>query len=244
MTRLADAVSGPGIDTDSWTNMGRIDDDPDAMVWDEQLGWLVDVTFVGGKLDGEGPVLCRYSTGAANQGGRHRPPSANCYVLCDIPGDPNDDVVIVAEVHTTTDCVAPTTINGDEIVERDAEEGQVSAAETHMAVFPTQDADEEWRERRVTTSGLHRLHGENMELGVANADQPYVRGTNKADADEAIWDAFNDLLTAINTAITAASATTAGGVVIDPVSLTAFSAALEQFGQARNTYLSSRIMGD
>ena len=242
--RMAEALRRPGIDTRTWVGFARVDEDPegnDSVVWDEELGWLCDVTFVGGELDGEGPVLARYSPDAAPERGRYSPPREGCLCVVLVPlGDPNNDVNIVHFMHDDDACFAPTMINGDDIVERDAEEGQVAALETHMAVYPQEDADEEWRERRVTTSGRHRLHGESMELGVDGADQPYVRGANYADS----FSTFLDALDAFAQAIAVAPTTAPANVNLDPATLEAFQLAIENMKQAREQYLSKRITGD
>ena len=74
-SRIAAGVAGPGVDTRTWITLARVDADPDATVWDDDLGWLVDVTMVGGPLDGDGPVLCRVASGGQGVGvGAHAPP--------------------------------------------------------------------------------------------------------------------------------------------------------------------------
>jgi len=252
--RIAEAVSRPGIDPRSWLVYARIDDDPDAIVWDAELGWFVDVTVVSGQLAGE-PVLARVSADALSSGGRYTPPRANALVLLAVPnGDSNDECVVLMQLHSS-DRTAPTTVNGDTIVERDPQAGEVAALVTHLSVFPNEDCDEEWRERRVTASGAHRLHGDTMELGLAGADQSYVRGEDKADADEAFVsavDTYNQQVLAAFSAmlppgppvtpVTAANVS-AGIAIITPASV-ALSAAVAQFNAARAQYLSTRIKGD
>jgi hypothetical protein len=247
-------LSRPGIDPRAWVVYARIDDDKDAIVWDPELGWFVDVTIVSGSLAGE-PALARVSADALVSGGRYTPPRANALVLLAVPnGDLNDEAVVLTQLHTI-ERGAPTTINGDTIVERDPQAGEVAALATHLAVFPGEDCDEEWRERRVTTSGAHKLHGDTMELGVAGADQSYVRGEDKADADEALAsavDTYNQQVLAAfaamlppgipATPVTAANIS-AGIAIITPASA-ALSAAVAQFNTARTQYLSTRIKGD
>lgn len=246
-SRIAMSVSRPGIDPRTWVSYARVDDDPDAIVWDEELGWLVDATCVGGALEGE-PVLCRTgSDGQGNGVGRYSPPRAGCLVLVSIPnGDVNDDCVILRQLHDA-ECLAPTTVNGDQIVERDASSGQVAAAETHLAVFPQEDKDEEWRAVRVTASGAHKVHGETVELGVDGADQPFVRGEDLRSAIDALADGIK----AAFFALTNGGSTSAGGVPLTAAQaaygatpLLGIQKAVQDVKDAADAYLSERISGD
>jgi hypothetical protein len=217
--------------------MARVvdDDDGDAFEWDTQLGWLSSATFVGGALDGDGEVLIRIPSQAQGNGvGYYYPPRATGLVAATIPtGDANDIVTEIGQLHSedeTAPALAPTTINGDAIVERDASEGQVAAAETHMAVFPDEDLDQEWRDVRITAGA--------MVLGTPEADQPFVRGDDLDEALDDLADALSDIVTAINTGLAAA------GSQIDPASLANFEASILAFKNASEQYLSTRITGD
>ena len=234
--RVAAAVSRPGIDPRAWVELARIDDDPDAMVWDSELGWLVDVTFIGGALDGEGPVVCRVASGFQGTGtGEHRPPIRDGLVVVAIPnGDANDDAIIVGQLHSTGEA-APSAVNGDSIVETGASEGQVAADETHITVAPGADIDQEWRNVRITA--------DRMVLGLSDADQPFARGGDLADALDDLADAVSDFAQALagsfpappNAALTVADVITAAAPLI---------AAAASFKTARTQYLSTRILGD
>ena len=232
---MREAIKGPGLDTRAWGQQARVDDDDDAIVWDRELGWLVDVTMVGGELDGDGPVLCRVaSPGQGATIGTHRPPRPSGLVLVQLPtGDPNDIAVIVGQLHNEDDtagALAPTTINGDAIVERDAAEGQVAALETHIDVYPAEDLDQEWRNVRITADA--------MTLGAADAEQPFARGADLADALDDLADATSDVVTAISVSLAAAASP------LDPTALAAFEVAVATFKAAREQYLSDRINGD
>jgi len=237
--RLSQAVERPGIDPRAWGQMARVDgDDPDTVVWDAQLGWLCDVTMVGGALDGDGPVLCRVPSGAQGDGvGSYRPPRPTGLVVVQIPtADPNDEPIIVAQLHSEDDtapALAPIAINGEVIVESDAIDGQVAAIETHMDIFPSEDLDQEWRNVRVTVS----VDG-TIRLAAPDAEQPFARGDDLADALGDMADATSDVVTAISTALSAA------GSPLDPASLVTFEAAVATFKAARDGYLSQRIFGD
>lgn len=241
-SRIAEAVSRPGIDPRTWVCLGRIDDDPDAIVWDEELGWFVDVTITEGTLAGE-TVLCR--VGSDGQGaavGRYSPPRPDALVIVAVPsGDPNNEGLVLRQLHDL-DHGPPSAVNGDTIVERDPQAGQVAALETHLAVFPGEDVDEQWRARRVTTSGAHKLHGASMELGVADADQPFARGTDLADS-------LNDLADAIQVftqALSVATPTSTGGLPVATVlaQYNILAPKIATFKNARTQYLSTRIKGD
>jgi len=159
--------------------------------------------------------------------GIHIPPVRGSLVAVVIPGDINQDAVIVGALHSTGE-TAPSTVNGDTIVESDASAGQVAAEDTVIVAEPNRDIDVEARNVRVT--------GSSLVLGVAAADQSYVRGEDKADADESLASALNTLLQAMVTDLGA------------PGSAAAFTGtwapALARFRTARNEYLSNRIKGD
>jgi hypothetical protein len=230
--RIANAVSRPGIDPRSWVCMARVDEDEDAIVWDDALGWLVDVTFVGGGSDGEGPINCRVASPSQGSGvGVSRPQRPNGLVIVLIPnGDPNDDAIIVGQLHDVDDFTVPSEVNGDTIVETDASDGEVAADETHITVAPGEDLDQQWRNARITADA--------MVLGAPEADQPFVRGTDLDDALDDLADAISDIVTAINTGLAAA------GSSIDPASLASFEVAIATFKAASDQYLSDRITGD
>jgi hypothetical protein len=234
--KIRDSISAPGIDPRNFIAMGRIDEeteqDQDVFVWDEDFGWLVDV-----HLDnGEGPINCRMASFA--QGGdviKTSPPRPNTLVVVVFPnGDPNEDAIIIAQL-TDVENKAPTEINGDTIVERNATEGSIAAIETHISSFPEEDLDQEWRNARITS--------ENMTLGKADADQPYVRGEDIADALDDVFDAISDFAEALATATPAPpnGALTVADVAIAFIPLFA---AIETFKTLRTTYLSTRINGD
>lgn len=216
--RVGWGLKMPGIDTRSWISLARIDEDPDATVWDAELGWLCDVTFVGGALDGDGPNLARW-------GGRglYRPPVQGSLCLCAVvSGDGNDDVVILGLLDTDPE-PAPGSVNGEAVDE-------ARASTTHLAAFPGQALDAEFETVRITGS---------MVLGVADADQSYVRGEDFADAAGDFIDALDQFLTAAPPpgpfgSVNSATFTAAASVL---------KLALQQFKLARNTYLSRVIKG-
>lgn len=174
MGRLSTSVARPGIDPRSWLSFARIDDDPDAVVWDAELGWLVDVTLCGGELDGEGPVLCR-----CPGRGQYTPPVRDALAVVLLPnGDPETAVLVM--MLDDADHPPPAEVNGTAIDE-------AFARRTHIAAHPAADLDAEFTNVRVTGQ---------MVLGVRDADQPFVRGTAQADAIDTLLDAMSSFLSA------------------------------------------------
>lgn len=229
--RIAQAVSRPGIDPRAWVSMARIDDDPDAIVWDDELGWLVDVTFVGGSYDGDGPICCRVASKMQGNGvGSYAPPRGGVLCVVVIPdGDPNSDAIIIGQLHDIDSYKAPTRVNGDTIVETGATIGQVSADKTSIVVAPNENLDEEWDEVRICAS--------NMKFAEPAANQAYVRGNDLADAISN----FADALTAFCTGISKAPTLLLDTVNYDPLNI---NTAIAIFKNASNQYLSTKIYGD
>lgn len=225
-SRFREAVSGPGIDTRCWIAVGRVDDDPDAVVWDDVLGWLCDVTPVSGPLAGSTlPIACRVVSGAQGDDmGTYKPPRAGGLVLVVFPsGDPNEDSIVIGQLHNTDDAGAPESVNDETITES-------FALETHLTVAPNEDLDEQWRNVRITA--------ESMIFGTSNADQSAVRGDDLAQALSDLGDALSQFAAAI-----AVAPVNLGGAVValDPATLATFQQAVTAFQQASQTYLSSRI---
>lgn len=226
--RIAEAVKRPGVDPRTWLALARVDDDPDARVWDDELGWIVDVTFRGGALDGEGPIPCRVMGAAGAGAGVYRPPHLDALVVVAVPhGDPNNDCIVLGELHDV-EHVPPAEVNGTQITEE-------FALATHILVYPGEDIDAQFRNVRLT--------GEQMVLGAAEADQPFARGADLADALDALADALDSFANALATAAPAPpnAALTVAAVL---AAYTPLATAIGQFKTARDTYLSTRIRGD
>jgi hypothetical protein len=236
------AIRGPGVDSRAWGQMCRVVDDADgdAFEWDESLGWLCTMDSVGGPYDGDADNLGRIPSQAQGNGvGYYYPPRATGLVVATIPtGDPNDVMMVVGQLHSedeTAPALAAALINGDTIVERDAGDGQVAAAETHMAVFPDEDLDQEWRNVRITADA--------MVLGAPDAEQPFVRGN---DLESALGD-FADAISqfAQDLAGSAPAPPNAALTVADAIAASApLISAAEALKAAFETILSTRINGD
>jgi len=235
-SRLAQAVTRPGIDTREHFAICRIDEDTDeqkSIRWDDELGWLVTVTVMQGNFAGQGGIVCRYASDSQGQvSTKAVPPRSGVMVGVAFPsGDPNEDAVILGQIHDI-DHPVPAEINGDTIVERDPSEGEIAAIDTHIGVYPVEDLDEEWRNVRITA--------DKMILGTADADQSFPRGEDQADAIEAAMDAILDFANAV----VGANYTTGSLVFVPPYTIANLTIAIEQFKNARSEYLSERIKGD
>jgi len=222
LSRMREAIEGPGIDTRVWTSRARVDDDPDAIRWDENLGWLVDVTFVSGPLDGEGSIVCRVASPYQGDGvGIARPPLRGGLVQVEIPaGNINVEPTITGYLHDNQ-AKPPTKVNGTDITE-------AMALETHITVAPGHDLDEQWRNIRMTADLI--------QLAVANPEQSFIRGDALLDRLEPLLDAFFQWATAATADIGGAATTAAYNSTLVP--------AKTAFDGASSTYRSTKIKGD
>jgi hypothetical protein len=232
LSKLREAVSGPGIDQRDWVCIGRVDDDSNAVVWDDKLGWLCDVTSISSHNAGERlPLPCRVSSLFQGSGiGEHRPQRPNGIVVVVFPtGDPNEESVIIGQLHNFEDSEAPTEVNGTTIDES-------FALKTHFTVAPEEDLDQEWKNVRITAS-------EKMVFGTEDADQKCVRGDDLSDTLDDLIDAIGDFAQALATATPAApnAALTVADVAAAYVNL---EISLQQAKQSKENWLSSRITVD
>ncbi len=254
---MAQMLRAPGIDTRVWFAVARVDDDEDAIRWaadgseDGALGWLVDVTFQGGPLDQVGPVVCRW----AQDGLQINPVARGCLVVVAIQdGSPNVEPKIIGTVYAG-DCPPPTAVNGSELVETDAQGDQVALDATHVVVSPHALDEEYAGDIRRRTPKTHRVLGALVELADQDATQSYMRGEDKADADEDLADAINTYQGQVLAAMTAMlppgppvtpvtqAQVTAGIAIITPAGV-ALSNAVAAHKAARTAYLSTKIKGE
>lgn len=239
--RIGQATRAPGNDTRTWIAKARVDDDPDAIRWaggdtdDGPKGWLVDVTFVSGPLTNVGPVVCRLMT----MGGRVEPIARGALVVVELSeGSPNAEPVIVGQLFTP-DQPPPQTVNGDTIVETDAQEGEVAADVTQIVSTP-HSLDAQYGARA-------RICADAMVLGKPDADQPFMRGHDFRDAIDALGDAIQEAFRLL----AQSGSTSAGGVPVTAAQ-TAYGAtpllgiqkAITDLKNAADVYLSERIVGD
>lgn len=131
--RIGLAVSQPGIDPRTWTTVGRVDDDPQAVRWVLGIGWIADVSFVGGPLDGETEVPCRVAGSISGSlTGDYAPLPPGCSVVVVLPsGNPEESPIIVGKLSNRGGCEAPVTVNDLPIIP-----GNVSSPSTEVTVSP------------------------------------------------------------------------------------------------------------
>lgn len=246
--RLRELIRGPGADTRTWVFFARVLDTDTAVRWDAELGWLVDVTIVGGQLDGEGPVPCRVAWCYAGDGvGVSEPVERGVHVVGIMPeADLNGTPVIVGML-STPDFPAPTTVNGEDV---DADFAKATHLRKSARNFDAQFGSL-WRAAATDDA---RLLAQAVKLADDDASQSYVRGEDFADALERFLDATDQFAQA---GINAFSALDPGGLPITPVTAAnaraallawssgyfVFLAEIEAFKQARQQYLSTRIDG-
>ena len=228
MGRLRAALSGPGADPRTWCFEGRIDDDPDAIRWDEKLGWLCDVTVTGGQLDGEGPVTCRVDVPFATDGfgGPFHPPKQNANVTVTMPSaDLNSNPIITGYVFDD-DAPVPTAFG-------DLEANEDNLKTTHAMKSP-HDVDMEFG-GKLTLSFGESMQVDAQSLNLLGASQAFVRGDDLKSA----LDSWSDSLVTALRLITAGSSTTGGAPAA-----TAMEAANIILVQALTAALSTKIKGE
>lgn len=238
--RLGVAVSYPGIDPRIWLAYGRVDDDADAVRWDSALGWLADVTLLGGGVDQEGATCRMGQVFGADQQGSFQPLVGGELVVVLVPeGDLNVAPVIVGML-ASPDLPVPGSVNGQTIDEDFAKAAHILVTEKNVQ----QEVGEKWR-----TSATSRATLEAPEVRLANedADQDFVRGNDYADAEGQFLDALTTFLHQISDLATPAppnGALTVATVIAATQGPTGLLAAVQQFKDARNTYLSTKIKGE
>lgn len=209
--------------------MARVDDDDDAVRWDEELGWLADVTVVGGELDGEGPIPCQVGWAYGKNGAMLSSPierGAQVVVLV-TEGDANALTVIVGVV-PVADQMPPTEVNGESI-----DEALLKA--THVFVTPHNVEQQVGSLWRVSSIDDAKLLSQNVKLAEDDASQSYVRGEDQRDA-------LGQFLTSLSTWIELVRlGVVAGGGTLDN---TDFTAAIDQLRSGLDSALSLRIKGE
>lgn len=237
-SRMSALASRPGIDPRIWLSLAVVED----VAFVEGEGVFVDLRL---QPSGEEETAFLGSCYAGNGAGDYCPLNIDDTVLVAMPsGDSGNGPIIIARYNSAADPPAADFEDPDQAGE--------AARDRVIRMEPG-------RKLRIRTSGS----GDGVDISVEgdgsiicetkgsgkvllagrDADQPFVRGDDYASAEASFIDALGALTTAINTAITLASATTAGGVTIDPAALAAFSSARSIFKSAKNTYLSQKVNG-
>lgn len=192
--RLRAAVSGPNVDTRTWISMARVDDDEDAIRWDDALGWIADVTMAGGSLDQEGPIACRV-TGpfVGNAKGSNEPVTRGQLVLVTLPeGDLNAAPVIVGALFTP-DLPVPSSVNGIAVDE------DVALA-THILVTEHDVQQQVGQKWRTSATSRATLEAPEVRLATEDAAQSFVLGNDQATALKDAFDAIGSFAQSLATA--------------------------------------------
>lgn len=190
--RLREAIAGPGVDPRTWITTGRVDDDPAAIRWEEPFGWVVDVTFTGGALDGDGPNPCRVASWLAGQDQAFSAPQVrNSEVIVVIPeGNPNTNPIIVGMIHNGDDNAAPLEVNGTPVT-------QDYALANQITVVPGGVDQQVGGDVRVKAGGVNRQLAPLVELAEQGASQAYIRGNDYTSSEEAFLSALNAYTSAV-----------------------------------------------
>lgn len=233
--RLRLAISGPGVDPRTWVTTGRVDDDPAAIRWEEPFGWVVDVTFTGGALDGDGPNPCRVASWLAGQDQAFSAPQLrNAEVIVVVPeGNPNTNPIIIGMIHNGDDNAAPLEVNGTPVT-------QDYALANQIAVTPGGVDQQIGGDVRVKAGGVNRQLAPLVELAEQGASQQYLRGNDYTSAEAAYLAALSTVITAIGAYATAAGPPIPAGVLATAIA--AFQAAAAQFSPS--SHLSTRVKAE
>lgn len=232
---LQGAMSAPGADPRPYVILGRVDDDEDAISWEEGVGWIVDVTPGHGDHAGEDPIPCRVARQfLADERGESQPITPGAEVVVLVPGgDLPAGGVIVGMLANATDLRVPREVNGETIDE----------AFSQATWWIVADHDLDWSlgaTLRIAVEDRARVLAQNLELAEEGASQSFVRGDDQAAA-------LKDVLDAINTFAQAVQSTMTGAPFPKP-GLTAAATALQTQIEAAKTAidqaLSSRIKGE
>lgn len=235
-SRWARLVQTPGVDPRTWVSLARVDDDDDAIRWgapdseDGAVGWIVDVTFVGGALEGEGPIACRVASARGGAGELESAPvKRGALVVVGLAeGDANVFPVILGFV-SSVGCEVPSEVNGTMIDED-------YALATSIRVL-TGDVDEQVDgDVRRKAGGDHRVLADgDLLLATQDPTQAYVRGNDQKDALDDFFQSFETWIGLVQTGISA------GGGSLDN---TAITAAVTLLRQKLSDALSTRIKGE
>lgn len=245
--RIGLAVSQPGIDPRVWTTMGRVDDDPQAVRWIVGTGWIVDVTFLGGPLDGESEVPCRVAGSiSGSMNGDYNPLPPGCAVVVLLPGGQSEESpIIVGKLSNRKDCEAPLTVNGLPI-----SAGSVAAPSTPVSVSPfdTEIHVSEYNRReqysgdRFTQANTQTIKAEQalngVLLGSELAIEAFIKGTSYTTGEASMLAALAGSFDAL---------ASAAGVPPSPLAplaagFTAAATAIRTFAPA--SFLSQKIKGE
>jgi hypothetical protein len=199
--RLARAVSRPGIDPRTSVSAARIDGQADAVRWENEYGWVVDVRFYGSGLDQEESSARILSAGPAGDGfGEFLPPGLGSEVLVGVPdGEPETGAVVLGTLTNRSGDKPPSQVNGFEISGEVAASipltGPVSPYDTEIKVSP-HSRREQYAGDLVSQARSVALVSDVIRLGSESAEQSALLG-----------DATNDNLSTLIGGLKAMAAT-------------------------------------
>ena len=249
--RIGMAVSQKGIDPRVWVTTARVEEDPEAVRWVPKLGWIADVTFTGGVLDGESEIPCRVAGYVQGNGsGAFIPLEPGCEVNVLVNGGTAEESpVIIGRINNMGGCEAPDTVNGLPIVpgstSDESTDTSVSPFDTEIVVSPN-NRREEYKGDTFHQSRSHVLETDepidSLCLGSRDADQHYVRGEDFIDA---LIDGVQDLIASYQyVPLSGIPTNIAPGVVPLPPSNLPTEAAVATLRAGLTAALSQKIKGE
>lgn len=242
--RLREALAGPGADTRSWLALARVDDDAEAISYEQDYGWIADVTITTGQLTGEGPIPCRVlSAFSDDEAATYCPVARGAEVLIAITdGDLAIQPVILGYLHNPTDSPGPSGLSESHlqanVVVRTTKGLDVGVANNGRIVFSGDDAQIEAEHEiavsstNVTVTGDQdlKLLGQALALADDDASQPFMRGHELVSA-----------LIAFGNALIASGAYTSSSAVVASATLIA---AVADLSASLQSAKSLRIKGE
>lgn len=234
MKLLGAAVSAPGIDTSCWVSMARVDSEEDALTWEEGIGWIVDVTLHGGKLDGS-PLTCRVASSFSSSGEAASCPvdlGAEVVVLLPGDGNPNDTPTIIAQVANNGYAQVPVQIF-DEVIDL------AFVRATHFMVSTKDLKLQVGKVARVDATESAGLHAPAVTLADPEADQAYVRGNDFAQAMGTFLDGCGTFSSVAVTALDLAAAASVGPLAALKAQFTALGVAFATWGGTSAGFVST-----
>lgn len=233
--RLAGAASRPGIDPRIWLSNAIVTD----VAFVEGEGVFVDLQL---QPDGSPETAFLGSCYAGNLAGDYCPVKVDDLVLVAMPsGDSDNGPIVIARFNSAGDPPAADFEDPDN--EGEASKDRILRVEAGRKYKIRTSGDGDGIDMSVEGNGDFVLEtvGDGKIKLQRDADQPYMRGNDYADAQ----DDFLDALTTFVNAIKGAGADPQGGLLGAPViaAATAFGPKIATFKSARSTYLSQKVVG-
>lgn len=231
--RLAIAATRPGIDPRCWIAYGTVEE----ITFTPIVGYVVAVSFVGGPLNGEGPIPCTVAAPFARLNAIGGAPfSVGDLAVVVIPeGDANVDPIVIGFVNSPEQ--APSVLVNLQPVTAAFLEG------AHVLADPTKALEVE-----VLTA---RLNATLVQLASPAPTQAYLRGTVFAAALSAYLSASATFATTAATACATLVTASVGPLAPLVPGFTALGTAFTTWGTAISTlqgtasqWLSAKIFGE